>query len=132
MYLGCIVGVGRSTVGQYHITYKSVCICQFHNYHIYFLVCVSSVRGKKTDYEKKKGGSTFEGIYKYVCVCVSVCLIIICIFTVQKYYILVQQKYCTSLLSINHQLMLINPICDFYKSFSLPIQLCYIHFTVNN
>ena len=41
--------------------------------YIYFLVCVSSVRGKKTDYEKKKGGSTFEGIYKYVCVCVCVC-----------------------------------------------------------
>ena len=47
-----------------------MCICQVHDYHIYFLVCVSSVGGKKTDYVKKKGGSTFEGIYKYVCVCV--------------------------------------------------------------
>ena len=36
-----------------------------------YLVCVSSVRGNKTGYEKK-GESTFEGIYKYVCVCVCV------------------------------------------------------------
>ena len=48
-----------------------MCICQVHDYHI-FLVCVSSVRGIKTGYEKKKGGSTFEGIYKYVCMCMCV------------------------------------------------------------
>ena len=33
--------------------------------YIFSGVCVPG-RGKKTDYEKKKGGSTFEGIYKYV------------------------------------------------------------------
>ena len=28
---------------------------------------------KKLDKKEKKGGSTFDGIYKYVCVCVCLC-----------------------------------------------------------
>ena len=48
-----------------------MCICQVHDYHIYFLVCVSSVRGKKTDYEKKREGPRSK---VYTCVCVCVCV----------------------------------------------------------
>ena len=37
-----------------------------------FLVCVSSVRGKKTGYEKKGRVHVRRYTYKYVCVCVCV------------------------------------------------------------
>ena len=59
-----------------------MCICQVHDYHIYFLVCVSSVRGKKTDYEKKREGPRSK-VYTSMCVwvcahvraCVCVCVL---------------------------------------------------------
>ena len=55
------------------ISHTSRCVSVKSTITIYIFWCVCPRLGvKKTDYEKKKGGSTFEGIYKYVCVCVCV------------------------------------------------------------